>query len=59
MAHRWLASVLLYAEKSFHAVNGHEHIKAVLVNIELDQATISLSYIALKIGHSKDFQPIF
>jgi transposase-like protein len=43
MAHRWLASVLLYAEKSFHAVKGHEHIKEVLVNIALDQATISTS----------------
>jgi transposase-like protein len=43
MAHRWLASVLLYAEKSFHAVRGHEHIKEVLVNIALEQAAMSIS----------------
>jgi transposase-like protein len=43
MAHRWLASVLLYAERSFHAVKGHEHITQVLVNIEMEQHTISAS----------------
>lgn len=41
MAQRWLASVLLYAEKSFRTVKGHESIKAVLANIEAEQATIS------------------
>lgn len=34
MAHRWLASVLLYGEKSFRTVKGHEHIKEVLANIQ-------------------------
>ena len=34
MAQRWLASVLLYAERSFRTVKGHEGIQAVLVNIE-------------------------
>lgn len=43
MAHRWLASVLLYAEKSFRAVKGHEHIQQVLVNIDMEQRTISTS----------------
>ena len=39
MAQRWLASVLLYAERSFRTVKGHEAIRAVLANIEADQAT--------------------
>ena len=43
MAQRWLASVLLYAEKSFRTVKGHEGIKAVLANIEAEHATISSS----------------
>ena len=34
MAQRWLASVLLYGEKSFRTVKGHEAIQEVLVNIE-------------------------
>lgn len=34
MAQRWLASVLLYGEKSFRTVKGHEGIKEVLINIE-------------------------
>src|SRR5437879_12794107 len=36
MAQRWLASVLLYAEKSFRTVKGHEHLKAVLATIEAE-----------------------
>jgi transposase-like protein len=43
MAQRWLASVLLYAEKSFRTVKGHEHIKAVLATIEAEHATMSSS----------------
>jgi putative transposase len=43
MAQRWLASVLLYAEKSFHAAKGHEGIRAVLATIEAEHATISSS----------------
>jgi transposase-like protein len=43
MAQRWLASVLLYAEKSFRTVKGHEDIKAVLSNIEAEHATITAS----------------
>jgi putative transposase len=41
MAQRWLASVLLYAEKSFRTVKGHEHITAVLATIEAEHATIT------------------
>lgn len=41
MAQRWLASVLLYAEKSFHAAKGHEGIRAVLTSIEAEHATLS------------------
>jgi putative transposase len=43
MAQRWLASVLLYAEKGFHAAKGHEGIGAVLATIEAEHATISSS----------------
>jgi transposase-like protein len=43
MAQRWLASVLLYAERSFNRIKGHEAIKAVLANIEAEQTTISKS----------------
>jgi transposase-like protein len=43
MAQRWLAAVLLYGEKSFRAVKGHQHIPAVLANIETQQATNSSS----------------
>lgn len=43
MAQRWLASVLLYAEKSFRTVKGHELLKAVLATIEAEHATISSS----------------
>ena len=43
MAQRWLASVLLYAEKSFRTVKGHEHIKAVLAAIEAEHVRNSLS----------------
>lgn len=39
MAQRWLASVLLYAEQSFRTIKGHEAIRAVLANIEVEQAT--------------------
>lgn len=38
MAQRWLASVLLYAERSFRTLKGHEGIRAVLVNIEAEHA---------------------
>lgn len=41
MAQRWLAAVLLYGEKSFRTVKGHEHIQAVLTNIEAQQANTS------------------
>jgi transposase-like protein len=41
MAQRWLASVLLCAEQSFHKIEGHEQIKTVLANIEAEQATIN------------------
>jgi hypothetical protein len=40
MARRWLASVLLYAEKSFHKVKGYEEIKEVLASIEKEQTNI-------------------
>jgi len=43
MAQRWLASVLLYAEKSFRAVKGRESIRAVLTNIEAEHSTNTLS----------------
>lgn len=43
MSQRWLASVLLYGEKSFRAAKGHEHIKEVLATIEAEQAAISSS----------------
>ena len=38
MAQRWLASVLLYAERSFRTIKGHEGIQAVLANIEAEHA---------------------
>jgi len=41
MAQRWLASVLLYGEKSFRTVKGHEHIPALLANIEVEHASLS------------------
>lgn len=34
MAQRWLAAVLLYGEKSFRTVKGHEKIQELLNNIE-------------------------
>jgi len=37
MSQRWLASVLLYGEKSFRTVKGHEGIEDVLANIEKEQ----------------------
>lgn len=43
MAQRWLASVLLYAEKSLRTLKGHEQIRTVLANIEAEHATISSS----------------
>jgi transposase-like protein len=43
MAQRWLASVLLYAEKSLRTLKGHEQIQVVLANIEAEQALISAS----------------
>ncbi len=43
MAQRWLASVLLYAEKGFRSAKGHEHIGSVLATIEAEHATISSS----------------
>jgi len=39
MAQRWLASVLLYGEKSFRTVKGHEKIPELLANIEKEQQT--------------------
>jgi transposase-like protein len=41
MAHRWLASVLLYAEQGLRTTEGHEHIRTVLATIQVEQATIS------------------
>jgi putative transposase len=41
MAQRWLASVLLYAERSFRTIKGHEGIQAVLVNIEAEHAAMN------------------
>lgn len=41
MAQRWLASVLLYAERSFRTIKGHESIRAVLANIEAEHAAMS------------------
>lgn len=43
MAQRWLASVLLHAEKSLRTLKGHEQIPVVLATIEAEQATISSS----------------
>lgn len=43
MAQRWLASVLLSAERSFRTIKGHQGIKAVLANIEAQHATMSES----------------
>lgn len=37
MAQRWLASVLLYGEKSFRTVKGHEQIAGLLTAIEKEQ----------------------
>jgi transposase-like protein len=39
MAQRWLASVLLYAERSFRTIKGHEGIRAVVANIEAEQVS--------------------
>ena len=39
MAQRWLASVLLDAERSFRTIKGHESIRAVLANIEAEHAS--------------------
>jgi transposase-like protein len=41
MRQRWLGSVLLYAEKSFRAVKGHEEIQQLLKNIEEEQTKTS------------------
>jgi putative transposase len=41
MAQRWLAAVLLYAERSFRTSKGHQDIQAVLANIEAHHATNS------------------
>ena len=41
MAQRWLASVLLYAERSFRSVKGKEFIVTVLQNIEAEHANIN------------------
>jgi transposase-like protein len=40
MAQRWLASVLLYAEKTFRTIKGVDQIQAVLDNIEKEQLLI-------------------
>jgi len=37
MAQRWLASVLLYGERSFRTVKGHEQIAALLTAIKKEQ----------------------
>jgi transposase-like protein len=39
MAQRWLASVLLYAERSFRTIKGHDSIRTVLANIAVEHAT--------------------
>lgn len=41
MAQRWLASALLYAERSFRAIKGHESIRTVVAHIEAEHATMS------------------
>jgi transposase-like protein len=41
MSQRWLATVLLYAEKTFRTVKGIDQIQAVLENIEKEQQSIT------------------
>jgi transposase-like protein len=41
MSQRWLATVLLYAEKTFRTVKGIDQIQAVLENIETEQQSIT------------------
>ena len=43
MAQRWLASVLLYAERSFKTIKGHKSIVTVIANIEAEQAMTTSS----------------
>jgi transposase-like protein len=40
MSQRWLAGVLLYSEKGFKTVKGHEGIEQVMKNIELEQMAL-------------------
>jgi YD repeat-containing protein len=40
MSQRWLAGVLLYSEKGFKTVKGHEGIEQVMKNIEIEQMAI-------------------
>lgn len=40
MAQRWLGTILLYAEKSFRTIKGHEQIKEVLAVIEQEHLSI-------------------
>jgi transposase-like protein len=43
MAQRWLASVLLYAERTFRTVKGIDQIQAVLENIEKEHQSMTLN----------------
>jgi transposase-like protein len=43
MAQRWLASVLLYAERTFRTVKGVDQIQAILENIEKEHQTFPLN----------------
>jgi hypothetical protein len=40
MSQRWLAGVLLYSEKGFKTVKGHEGIEEVMKNIEPEQMAV-------------------
>jgi putative transposase len=43
MAQRWLASVLLYAERTFRTVKGVDQIQAVLEHIEKEHQSMALN----------------
>ena len=48
MAQRWLGTILLYAEKSFRTIKGHEQIKEVLAVIEQEHSSIDTEAFKLK-----------
>jgi hypothetical protein len=43
MIQRWLASVLLYAEKEFRRIKGHALTPAVIGTIEAEEATLRMA----------------